>query len=97
MVVEWAERLTLPPDRLDLHFAFPPEPPDPNTAPPDPATAPPCPGAAPPCPGPSAATPDTAATIDHRIVTITPQGPNWPSRLPNPLAIIGPPSAAAES
>ena len=97
VVVEWAERLTLPPDRLDLHFAFPPEPPDPNTAPPDPATAPPCPGAAPPCPGPSAATPDTAATIDHRIVTITPQGPNWPSRLPNPLAIIGPPSAAAES
>ena len=25
VVVEWAERLTLPPDRLDLHFAFPPE------------------------------------------------------------------------
>ena len=26
VVVEWAERLTLPADRLDLHFAFPPEP-----------------------------------------------------------------------
>ena len=26
VVVEWAERLTLPPDRLDLHFAHPPEP-----------------------------------------------------------------------
>ena len=26
VVVEWAERLTLPPDRLDLHFEFPPEP-----------------------------------------------------------------------
>ena len=26
VVVEWAERLTLPPDRLDLHFAYPPEP-----------------------------------------------------------------------
>ncbi|MDE0669005.1 MAG: tRNA (adenosine(37)-N6)-threonylcarbamoyltransferase complex ATPase subunit type 1 TsaE [bacterium] len=25
VVVEWAERLTLPPDRLDLHFAFPEE------------------------------------------------------------------------
>ena len=24
VVVEWAERLTLPPDRLDIHFAFPP-------------------------------------------------------------------------
>ena len=26
VVVEWAERLTLPADRLDLHFAYPPEP-----------------------------------------------------------------------
>lgn len=34
VVVEWAERLTLPPDRLDLHFAFPPES---NTPPPDPS------------------------------------------------------------
>ncbi|MCY4631406.1 MAG: tRNA (adenosine(37)-N6)-threonylcarbamoyltransferase complex ATPase subunit type 1 TsaE [bacterium] len=25
-VVEWAERLTLPPDRLDLHFQFSPDP-----------------------------------------------------------------------
>ena len=24
VVVEWAERLTLPPDRLDIHFEFPP-------------------------------------------------------------------------
>ena len=29
VVVEWAERLTLPPDRLDLHFAFPSEAGDP--------------------------------------------------------------------
>ena len=26
VVVEWAERLTLPPDRLDIYFEFPPEP-----------------------------------------------------------------------
>lgn len=26
VVVEWAERLTLPPDRLDLQFEFPPDP-----------------------------------------------------------------------
>ena len=26
VVVEWAERLTLPLDRLDLHFQFPPDP-----------------------------------------------------------------------
>ncbi len=26
VVVEWAERLTLPADRLDLHFAFSPDP-----------------------------------------------------------------------
>ena len=71
VVVEWAERLTLPPDRLDLHFAFPPEPPDPGAAPPD--------------------------TTDHRIVTITPQGPNWPSRPLAPLAVIDPPWTAAES
>lgn len=25
LVVEWAERLTLPSDRLDLHFEFPPD------------------------------------------------------------------------
>ena len=64
VVVEWAGRLTLPPDRLDLHFAFPPDPPD--------------------RPDPSAAPPDARAdppdTTDHRIVTITPQGPSWPSR-----------------
>ena len=33
VVVEWAERLTLPPDRLDLHFSYPPElacPPEPE-------------------------------------------------------------------
>lgn len=28
VVVEWAERLSLPSDRLDLHFAYPPEPGD---------------------------------------------------------------------
>ena len=35
VVVEWAERLTLPPDRLDLHFAYPPEP-HPDATAPDP-------------------------------------------------------------
>ena len=93
VVVEWAERLTLLDDRLDLHFAFPPEPPGPSTAPPDPGTAPPGPGAAPPGPGaappgpgtdPPAFGTDAADTTDHRLVTITPQGPNWRSRSPNP-------------
>ncbi len=37
VVVEWAERLTLPPDRLDLHFQFPPEP---EEAPPGPDRSP---------------------------------------------------------
>ena len=88
VIVEWAERLTLPPDRLDLRFAFPPEPPDPNTAPPDPGTASPPsaalpdPGAAPPAPGTALSSPSAALsdTTDHRLVTIPPQGPNWPSR-----------------
>ena len=32
VVVEWASRLTLPSDRLDIHFAFPPaDSPDPDT------------------------------------------------------------------
>ncbi|MCY3924955.1 MAG: tRNA (adenosine(37)-N6)-threonylcarbamoyltransferase complex ATPase subunit type 1 TsaE [bacterium] len=64
VVVEWADRLTLPADRLDLHFAFPP----------DPGAALPAPGAAPPDP---AGLPDTA---DHRIVTVAPRGPDWHSR-----------------
>ncbi len=93
VVVEWAERLTLPPDRLDLHFEFPPDPnpeppdpgaapPDPNPAPPDPAAAPPDPAAAPP--DPAAAPPDPGAappdTTDHRIVTIAPHGAGWRTR-----------------
>ena len=89
VVVEWAERLTLPPDRLDLHFAFPPEPDSslsgPNIEPPGPNTAPPDPGLAPP------------DTTDHRIVTITPRGPNWPTRPLDLPAVIAPPSPAAES
>ena len=145
VIVEWAERLTLPPDRLDLHFAFPPEPgaapsapgaapPDPGAAPPDPSAAPPDTGTAPPAtggalpdsgaapPGPSAnmSAPDAASvvpgtspsdpgavppgpsgdpldTTDHRLVTITPQGPNWPTRRLDHPAVIRPPSAAAES
>ena len=66
VVVEWAERLTLPPDRLDLHLAYPPEPsaaePDPaEPDPPEPAPAEPDPaepGPAepdPPEPAPAAA------------------------------------------
>ena len=50
LVVEWAERLTLPPDRLDIRFAFPRE--------------------------------SLAEITDHRIVTVTPHGPGWPTRLP---------------
>ena len=82
MVVEWAERLTLPADRLDLHFAYPPEPPPSATnvatlnhseaATPDVA---------------SAATPDVAGTdpelpdtTDHRVVTITHRGKTWQAR-----------------
>ena len=96
VIVEWAERLTLPPDRIDLHFAFPPEPPDSSTAPSAPGAAPPDPSAAMPAPGaaslapgtspsdPGAAPPSSSATLpdttDHRLVTITPQGPNWPTR-----------------
>ena len=90
VVVEWAERLTLPADRLDLHFAYPPEPP-PNTtnvatlnhseaATPDVANAA-TPDVA------SAATPDVAGTdpelpdtTDHRVVTITHRGKTWQAR-----------------
>ena len=82
VVVEWAERLTLPPDRLDLHFQFPPEL---GTVQPDPSATP---------PDPDAAIPDTT---DHRLVTITPQGPNWPTRPLDHPAVIHSPSAAAES
>ena len=146
VVVEWAERLTLPPDRLDLHFAYPPEPtaapdtalgavpvasaaapapvadgavpvasaaaepavsaadgavpvasaaaPAPIAEPaaravdPDPAApgAAPGPGAAPPVDPPDPAARASAAPVDppdaadHRIVTITPHGPDWQAR-----------------
>ena len=81
VVVEWAERLTLPPDRLDLHFAYPPEldavavapavsePPDAAA----PAVSEPPDAAAPAVSEP----PDAAAC---RIVSITPHGPSWQSR-----------------
>ena len=118
VIVEWAERLTLPPDRLALHFAFPLEPPEPDspepgTSPPAPNIEPPAPNTAPIDPGAASLDPNTAPldpntapldpgvdppdTTDHRIVTITPRGPDWPTRSPNPLAVIAPPSVAAES
>ena len=69
VIVEWAERLTLPPDRLDLHFAYPPEP-----QPATPAT-PARPTAA------TGAEPEPPDITDHRIATITPHGPDWQARL----------------
>ena len=111
LVVEWAERLTLPTDRLDIHFAYPPEPhpvssnspaaatssapaatapgstADPAADPADPAADPADPGTEPPDSGtepPDSGTepPDTEPpdTTDHRIATVTPQGPNWQTR-----------------
>ena len=71
VVVEWAERLTLPPDRLDLHFEFPPEP---HTAPATTFT----PSPAPESPGGSGTEPPD--TTDHRIVTVTPHGAGWRKR-----------------
>ncbi len=61
LVVEWAERLTLPSDRLDLHFAYPPEPAATAEAP----------------PSEMAAVGDNQAADDCRIVTITRHGPRW--------------------
>ena len=80
VVVEWAERLTLPADRLDLHFAYPPEP---HAAP---ATSNP-PGTN-PLQASASELPDTAApaarglaaapdATDHRIATVIPHGPTW--------------------
>ena len=69
VVVEWAERLTLPADRLDLHFAYPPEllP----TAPPSPATTAPVTPA-----GLTAATPGALIT--------NPNSPTPPPPTPRP-------------
>ena len=90
VAVEWAERLTLPADRLDLHFAYPPA--LPPTAPPSPATtAPVTPaGLTAATPGalitepelPDTTAPDTTApdATDHRIATITPHGDGWQAR-----------------
>ena len=71
VVVEWAERLTLPPDRLDLHFEFPPEP---HTTPATTSKPSPAPGS---LAGSGTEPPDTT---DHRIVTITPHGAGWRTR-----------------
>ena len=82
VVVEWAERLTLPADRLDLHFAYPPEP---NTIPATPDA-------------PDATTPDAPDATDHRIATITPHGDGWQARpvaLDGP-ALLSQSSAVAE-
>ena len=91
VVVEWAERLTLPPDRLDLHFEFPPEPgtspatTSPATTSPattSPATTSPAttspPSPAPESPAGSGTEPPD--TTDHRIVTVTPHGAGWRKR-----------------
>ncbi len=71
VVVEWAERLTLPPDRLDIHFAFPPEL-DAADAPTGPSSSPPAPTAEPA---------DLSSPADTRIVTLTPYGRSWQARL----------------
>ena len=84
VVVEWAERLTLPADRLDLHFAYPPEPhAAPATSnPPEPHAVPAAsnpPGTNPPeafAPDP-ATVHDLADATDHRIATVTLHGPTW--------------------
>ena len=73
VIVEWAERLTLPPDRLDLHFAYPPEPQPATPATPARPTA-----ATPAAPG---AEPEPPDITDHRIATINPHGPDWQARL----------------
>ena len=79
VVVEWAERLTLPPDRLDLHFAFPEEPGagafDASTVPSTDAVS----GAG------AVSGADTVSPIDTRIVTLTPRGDIWQTR---PLAAM---------
>ncbi len=69
VVVEWAERLTLPADRLDLHFAYPPEllP----TAPPSPATTAPVTPA-----GLTAATPGALITEPELPDTTAPDAPD---------------------
>ena len=74
VVVEWAERLTLPADRLDLHFAYPPEP--------DAAPA----ASNPPGTNPmEASASDLPDATDDRIATITPHGPTWQAR---PIGVL---------
>ena len=70
VVVEWAERLTLPPDRLDLHFEFPPEPQQ-TPAGPEPSGG--------PMPSADPST-EPIDTTDHRIATISPRGAGWRTR-----------------
>lgn len=91
VVVEWAERLTLPADRLNIHFAYPSEPPaikppaiEPPAGDPD-ATGPDT--AAPDATGLEAAVPDAGdpeagdpEAGDLRVATITPQGAGWQAR-----------------
>ena len=66
VVVEWAERLTLPADRLDLHFAYPLEAAVAWPAPDDPAI-----------PSSPDADDTPCSPADIRIATITPHGPSW--------------------
>ena len=86
VVVEWAERLTLPADRLDLHFAYPPEPHAiPATS--NPPGTNPLQASASELPDTTA--PDTTApdATDDRIAAITPHGDGWQAR---PVALDGP-------
>lgn len=66
VVVEWAERLTLPADRLDIRFAYP-EPPTTGSD----ATAP-------AAMAPDVAVPDAT---DRRVATVTPRGAGWGARI----------------
>jgi len=95
VVVEWAERLTLPPDRLDLHFQFPPEP---GAVPPATGAALPVPGAAPPGPATEPAF-CSAETSGPSAALPGPPGPSGEppatgGALPTPGAAPSDPSAA---
>ncbi|MCY3805507.1 MAG: tRNA (adenosine(37)-N6)-threonylcarbamoyltransferase complex ATPase subunit type 1 TsaE [bacterium] len=79
VVVEWAERLTLPDDRLDLHFQFPPDPSAaPVSSPTERTDADPRVAAR---PTPTGTAPSPA---DTRIVTVTRRGHSWQDRPPSP-------------
>ena len=83
VVVEWAERLTLPPDRLDLHFEFPPEP---GTSPATTSPATTSPATTSP-PSPATTSPATTSPATTSPATTSPPSP----------ATTSPPSPAPES